>query len=76
MINLKDEKLIKKIGTTIKQIRNELGLTQEQVYGDTNIHIGRLESSSMNISVSTVSVLCKYFKIKLSDFFKRVEEQK
>jgi transcriptional regulator with XRE-family HTH domain len=76
MADLIDEKLIKKTALVIKQLRAEKGVTQEQVYADTNIHIGRIESVNRNISLSTLSTICKYFKIKLSDFFKRVEEQK
>ncbi|HIW20174.1 MAG TPA: helix-turn-helix domain-containing protein, partial [Candidatus Alistipes pullicola] len=45
-------------------------LTQEEVYIDTQIHIARIETARVNISVSTLKALCDYFDITLSDFFK------
>jgi len=76
MAELKDDKVIRKIALVVKAMRMEKGVTQEQMYMDTNIHIGRLESANQNVSISTLTAICKYFKIKLSDFFKRVEDQK
>ena len=46
----------------------ESGLIRKDVYNDTSIHIGRIETSKANLSVDTLSSLCKYFKINLSDF--------
>ncbi|KIC93553.1 helix-turn-helix domain-containing protein [Flavihumibacter solisilvae] len=76
MAQLKDTKLLKKIALMLKQIRQEKGLTQDEVFVDTNIHIARIETGRANPSISTLSELCKYFNLKLSDFFKRVEELK
>jgi transcriptional regulator with XRE-family HTH domain len=73
MSQVRDNKLLKKIAVVIKQLREEKGLSQEEVYNDTNIHIGRIETAKTNISVSSLSALCRYFKIKLSDFMKMVE---
>lgn len=73
MAQLRDEKLLKRIALAAKELREEKGLTQETVYNDTNIHVGRIESAVSNLSISTLSALCKYYKIKLSDFMKQVE---
>ena len=73
MKQIRDTKLLQKISLVIKQLRYEKGVTQEDVYNDINIHVGRIETASANLSVSTLSSLCKYFKIKLSDFHKMVE---
>jgi DNA-binding XRE family transcriptional regulator len=73
MGQIKDTKLLQKIALVTKQLRENNGVTQEEVYNDTNIHIGRIETSKANLSVSTLSALCKYFKIKMSDFHKMVE---
>jgi transcriptional regulator with XRE-family HTH domain len=64
---------LQKIALVIKELRDERELSQEEVYNETNIHIGRIETAKANLSVSTLSALCKFFKIKLSDFLKRVE---
>ena len=74
MGQLRDTKLLQKIALVIKELRDARNLTQEEVYNDTNIHIGRIETAKANLSVSTLSALCKYFKIRMSEFHKRVEE--
>ena len=56
-----------------QRLPSKEGVNQEDVYNDTNIHVGRIETAKANLSVSTLSALCKYFKTRLSDFFKRVE---
>ena len=73
MEQIRDNKLLQKISIVIKELREEKGVTQEEVYKDTNIHVGRIETAKANLSVSTLSALCKYFKIRVSEFFKRVE---
>lgn len=73
MGQIRDTKLLQKISLVLKQLRDEKDVTQEDVYNDINIHVGRIESAKANLSVSTLSALCKYFKIKLSDFHKMVE---
>ena len=76
MKQIRDKKLLQKISIVIKQLRQENDLTQEDVYNEINIHIGRIETANANLSVSTLSALCKYFKIKISDFHKMVENLK
>lgn len=76
MAQIKDTKLLQKIALVIKQLRNTKDVSQEEVYNDLNIHIGRIETAKANLSVSTLSALCKYFKIKMSEFYRLVEEQK
>lgn len=73
MGQIRDTKLLKKIAIVMKKLREDSGLTQEDVYNDTNIHIGRIETAKANLTVSTLSALCKYFKIKLSEFHKEIE---
>ena len=72
MGQLRDEEIIRKVAYRIKELREQKRLTQEQLYNDTNIHIGRIESLKVNVSISTLSAICKYFKITLSDFFKGI----
>ncbi len=65
----KSEDLLRKIALRLKQLREQKGLTQENFYNDTGIHIGRIETLKRNVSVSTLEDICKYFNISLSDFF-------
>ncbi|MBS1668951.1 MAG: helix-turn-helix transcriptional regulator [Bacteroidetes bacterium] len=74
MPQLRDKKLLQKISVVLKSLRSEAGISQEEFYNDTNIHIGRIETAKANLSVSTLSAICKYFKIPLSEFHKRVED--
>ncbi|HRO45539.1 helix-turn-helix transcriptional regulator [Agriterribacter sp.] len=73
MAQLRDKILLRKIAIVIKELRENEGLTQEAVYNDIYIHIGRIETAKTNLSISTLSTICKHFKISLSDFFKKVE---
>lgn len=73
MPQVRDKKLLQKIAIVVKKLRTDLNLSQEDVYDDINIHIGRIETAKANISVSTLSSLCKYFDISLSEFHRKVE---
>jgi transcriptional regulator with XRE-family HTH domain len=68
-----DKKLLQNIAIALKDLRSKQGLNQAEVYNDTGIHVGRIETAGANLSVSTLSALCKYFDISLSEFCKRVE---
>jgi transcriptional regulator with XRE-family HTH domain len=54
----------------IKVLRAKKGVTQEEFYNDTGIHLGRIESGDSNITVSTLDAICKYFDVTLEQFFK------
>ncbi len=69
----RNDQLITQIGIRLKQIRVQKGLSQEKVYFDTEIHIGRIETGKYNITVSTLHKLCGFYNISLEDFFKDIE---
>ena len=73
MGQIRNQKLLNKVVLRIKELRAEKGLSQEQVYNDTNVNMGRLESEKVNITVSTLHILCEYFGITLSEFFEGLE---
>lgn len=74
MGQLRNKKLLLRIAVQIKSLRAQRGLTQEEVYNDTNIHLARIETGKINVSVSTLEQLCNYFEISLSDFFNGIGE--
>lgn len=41
------------------------GVTQEQVYNDTGIHIARIEQGKRDISYTTLVKLAQYFEVGL-----------
>lgn len=71
---LKNDTLLRGIATVLKELRDTKDVSQEEVYNDTNIHVGRIETANANPTVSTIAALCKYFNITLSDFYKKIEE--
>lgn len=76
MGQIRDDKLLVRIALVLKDLREDMGVSQEEVYNETNIHIGRIESGNSNLSISTLSVLLKYFNVRLSEFFEKVENKK
>jgi transcriptional regulator with XRE-family HTH domain len=70
MGQIRNQVLLDKVAKKVKAIRESHGITQEDFYNDTNIHIGRVETGRANISLSTLEAICKHFKISLADFFK------
>lgn len=69
MAQIKDKELLLKIAARIKQLRAMHHLSQEAFFNDTNIHIARIETGDLNISVSTLNAICNYFNLSLKDFF-------
>lgn len=73
MAQYRDKRLLQTIALVLKELRTNAEVTQADVYNDINIHVGRIETAKSNPRISTLSALCKYFKISLSDFLKKVE---
>jgi transcriptional regulator with XRE-family HTH domain len=66
-------KLLKNIALRIKELREKRALTQEDVYNDTGINVGRIERAINDPSISSLERICKYFDISLSEFFKGIK---
>lgn len=75
MRNIRNDTLLKLIAVRIKALRMERGITQEAFFCDTQIHIARIETAKINITISTLSHICQYFNISLSEFFKEMPKQ-
>ena len=73
MAQFRDQELLDKIAARLKSLREEKGLSQENVYNELDVHIGRIEVGKVNVSVSTLSKLCQYFDISLTEFFSEIE---
>lgn len=69
MSQLRDQGLLKKIALILKALIEERNLTQEEVYNDTQIHIARIETGNVNLSISTLSFICTYYKTSLLEVF-------
>ncbi|WP_282133015.1 helix-turn-helix domain-containing protein [Cellulophaga baltica] len=66
---IRNEELLLKIALKFKELRSLKGVTQEEVYNDTGVHISRIETGKINITVSTLEHLCIYFNLELWEFF-------
>jgi transcriptional regulator with XRE-family HTH domain len=73
---IQNNELSQKIVLCIKEIRKAKNVTLEAFYFDTGIHLARIEQGKQNITVATLSKICDYFEINLSDFFSNVEKMK
>lgn len=70
-----NQELLDKIAKRIKQLRDEKSISQDTFYIDTEIHIARIESGKVNITVSTLKAICDYFDITLVEFFDKIQNQ-
>ena len=68
MRHYRDEALVDKVIARIRKLREQKGVTLQEFYNDTNIHLARIESNKRDISISTLSAICKYFGITISEF--------
>lgn len=64
-----NEPVIRDVITRLRYLRRKNGLSQMDVYIDTDINIARIEAGRGNISLSTLADLCDYYQISLADFF-------
>ena len=71
---LRNDVLLEKIVFRLKELRKAKNTTLEVFYIDTGIHLARIEQGKQNISIATLSKICDYFEISLSDFFLLVEK--
>lgn len=70
----KERILLLQIASRVKQIRQRAGVSQEKFYLDTSIHIGRIETGKLNISINTLFRICGYFNISVKEFFMGIKK--
>lgn len=72
MKQVRNQQLLLWIAWKIKRLREERGVSQEEMYMDTQIHVARIETAKVNITLSTLDAICSYFEISLADFFREM----
>ena len=70
-----NQELLNQIAKRVKELREIKGISQDSFYIDTDIHIARIETGKLNISISTLKDICDYFGITLNEFFDEVKTQ-
>lgn len=63
-----NEEILLELAKKLKGLRKIKGVTQEQVYNDTGIHIARIEQGKRDISYTTLVRLADYFGATLDAF--------
>ncbi len=68
-----DKELVAEIAKKLRRIREEKGLSQDIVDMDIDTNASRIERGKANITISTLSKLCKYYGISLEEFFRGLD---
>ena len=62
-----------KIAFKLRILRRKLGQTQREVSKATGQNIGNIEAGKLNIIISTLDLLCKYYGLTLVEFFDDID---
>ena len=68
-----DLKLRKEFGDRIREIRKQLGMSQEDLGFKADLHrtyIGSIERGEQNVSLDNIGRLAKHLKVTLPELFK------
>lgn len=71
----RDKILMKSVGLKLQKFRDARDIPQEKVTFDTGVNIGKLELGKTNISLTTLSILCKYYGYTLEELFRDIETE-
>lgn len=66
MVN--DKEILLKLAVTLKELRKQNNVTQEEVYNATGVHIARIEQGKRDVSYTTLRKLAAYFGVSLAVF--------
>lgn len=65
---MEQREILLHLANRVKQLRNEKGVTQEQMYNDTGIHVARIEQGKRDVSFTTLVKIAEYFERSLGEF--------
>ena len=65
---MEEKEVLLHLARRIKELRKTKGVTQEQMYNDTGIHVARIEQGQRDISFTTLLKIAKYFEVELDVF--------
>lgn len=73
MINVRNAKVLKRFGKRLRELREDLNLSQEGLANEADVpisQIGRIERGEVNATLSTLSALADALKLPLHDLLK------
>jgi transcriptional regulator with XRE-family HTH domain len=68
-VRITDAELMQKVAKRIKLFRESKNISQAVFYYETKMHIGRIETGSQNLTLSTINSICNCLGVKVSDLF-------
>ena len=72
MASIEDKKFLCKLGDRIRLLRDERGLTQEQLGKASRLHrtfIGSLERGERNVAILNLRLIARALRVNLADLF-------
>lgn len=63
------------VAARLRELREQKGVSQESVYIDTDLNIGRIEAAMNNLTVDTLAILCDYYGVTFEEFFRGIQTQ-
>lgn len=70
-----DRELIAQVAKKLRQLREDRGISQDIVDMDIDTNASRIERGMANITISTLSKLCKYYGVSLEEFFRGINTE-
>ena len=64
MGHYRDEALVAKVIARIRKLREQKGITLQEFYNDTNIHLARIESNKCDISIDEIDHFVGSFHLR------------
>jgi transcriptional regulator with XRE-family HTH domain len=74
MARNREKTFVRAVVSRIRKLREQKGVTLQEFYNDTGIHLARIESEERDLPVSTLKRICDYFDISVGEFFKAIEK--
>lgn len=65
----RDEVLLKQVILRVKELRRIHGHSQEKLIENTGLNIPSLETGENYPSLTSIAIICKFYKITLEEFF-------
>lgn len=61
------------VAARLRELREQKGVSQESVYIDTDLNVGRIEAAMNNLTIDTLAILCDYYGVTFEEFFRGIK---
>lgn len=63
------------VAARLRELREQKGVSQESVYIDTDLNVGRIEAAMNNLTIDTLAILCDYYGVTFEEFFRGIKTE-